>query len=100
MTEKLREAAQLALDALWTSDNPKAEDAINALQAALAERPARAVEPLTGGEIASIAQEHGLCTFVPEAGYKDDMLWFDGDKTEFARAIIDAFCKKNGITKD
>ena len=42
---------------------------------------------LTEQEIVSIAERCGLLTFVTDAGYKNDALWFDADCTDFARAI-------------
>lgn len=40
--------------------------------------------------IAAIAEDHGLCTKVEGAGYKNDMLWFDGEHFEFAHQIATA----------
>lgn len=45
---------------------------------------------LTDSEIVAIAEECGLCTLVPEAGYYCDALWFDGELFTFAKAIIEA----------
>jgi hypothetical protein len=43
----MKEALKLALEALWTTANPKAEEAITAIKAALAQ-PAPVQEPVAG----------------------------------------------------
>lgn len=45
---------------------------------------------MTDDEIVAIAEAHGLCTIVRDAGYPLNALWFDGDCIPFARAIIAA----------
>ena len=42
---------------------------------------------LTEQEIVTIGEKHGLLAVVPDAGYKNDALWFDDDLTEYTRAI-------------
>jgi hypothetical protein len=44
----VKEALKLALEALWTTANPKAEEAITAIEAALAAQPAPVQEPVAG----------------------------------------------------
>ena len=49
---------------------------------------------LTEQEIVSIAERCGLLTFVSDAGYGNDALWFDADCTDFARAIESTVIEK------
>lgn len=44
-------------------------------------------DDMTEQEIVALAEEHGLCTIVPDAGYQHDALWFDANLIEFAKAV-------------
>ncbi len=46
---------------------------------------------LSEKDIVNIAEEHGLCTCVPDAGYEHDALWFDANLIGFAKAVIEAY---------
>jgi hypothetical protein len=54
MEQAMKEALKLALEALWTTANPKAEEAITAIKAALAQQ-----EPDNGDEL-TIAYMSGV----------------------------------------
>ena len=41
-------------------------------------------------EIVELAEKHGLCTIIPDAGYPHDALWFDANLIEFATAVAAA----------
>ena len=42
---------------------------------------------MTDSQIAKLAEEHGLCTLVPDAGYEHGALWFHENCMAFARSI-------------
>ena len=45
---------------------------------------------MTEQKIVELAEKHGLCTIIPDAGYTHDALWFDANLIEFATAVAAA----------
>ena len=75
------------VEALWWLIENRNEDLPSEVFFALRERyrnEYQGQKQLTDARIAEIAEDHGTCTLIDDT---KEPLWFDGDLTNFARAI-------------